>query len=69
MLIYFYKMCISSILNLNGGYFEVDEIYMALKCGKNNEKMKEEDIKENWKKIIQNAYSLKIKTDVMNINK
>ena len=67
--IFFYKMCISSILNLNGGYFEVDEIYMALKCGKNNEKMKEEDIKENWKKIIQNAYSLKIKTDVMNINK
>lgn len=66
--IFFYKMCISSILNLNGGYFEVDEIYMALKCGKNDEKMKEKDVVDNWKKIIQNAYNLQIKTDAMNIN-
>ena len=66
--IFFYKMCISSILNLNGAYFEVDEIYMALKCGKNEDKKKEKDIWDNWKKIIQNAYNLKIKTDVMSIN-
>ena len=66
--IFFYKMCISSILNLNGAYFEVDEIYMALKCGKNDEKKKEKDIWENWKKIIQNAYNLKIKTDVMSLD-
>ena len=66
--IFFYKMCISSVLNLNGGYFEVDEIYMALKCGKNDDRMKEQEVKDNWKKIIQKAYSLKIKTDVMSIN-
>ena len=66
--IFFYKMCISSILNLNGAYFEVDEIYMALKCGKNDEKKKEKEIWENWKKIIQNAYNLKIKTDVMSLD-
>ena len=30
--------------------------------------MKEKDIVDNWKKIIQNAYNLKIKTDVMSIN-
>ena len=66
--IFFYKMCISSILNLNGKYFEVDEIYMALKCGKNDDKIKEKDVRDYWKKIIQNAYNLKIKTDVMNIN-
>ena len=67
--IFFYKMCISSILNLNGTFSEVDEIYMALKCGKNDDKIKEKDVRDYWKKIIQNAYSLKIKTDVMNINK
>ena len=66
--IFFYKMCISCILNLKGGYFEVDEIYMALKGGKNDDKIKEKDVWENWKKIIQNAYNLKIKTDVMSIN-
>ena len=66
--IFFYKMCISSILNLNGKYFEVDEIYMALKCGKNDDKIKEKDVRDYWKKIIQNAYNLKIKTDVMSIN-
>jgi hypothetical protein len=66
--IFFYKMCISSILNLNGTFSEVDEIYMALKCGKNDDKIKEKDVRDYWKKIIQNAYNLKIKTDVMNIN-
>ena len=66
--IFFYKMCISSILNLNGTFSEVDEIYMALKCGKNDDKIKEKDVRDYWKKIIQNAYNLKFKTEIMNIN-
>ena len=66
--IFFYKMCISAILNLDGGYFEVDEIYMALKCGKNDDKITDKKVWENWKNIIQNAYNLKIKTNIMSIN-
>ena len=66
--IFFYKMCISIILNLKGKFFEADEIYIALKNGKNEENVKEEDIKNSWKKIIQKAYTINIKTDVMNIN-
>ena len=66
--IFFYKVCISSILNLDGGYFEVDEIYMALKCGKNDDKITDKTVWEKWKKILQKAYNLKIKTDVMSIN-
>lgn len=66
--IFFYKMCISSILNLDGKYFEVDEIYMALKCGKNDDKINDKKVWENWKNIIQNAYNLKIKTNIMSIN-
>ena len=34
----------------------------------NDDRMKEQEVKDNWKKIIQKAYSLKIKTDVMSIN-
>ena len=67
--IFFYKMSISAILNLKGGFNEADEIYIALKCGKNEDNVKEEDIKNVWKKIIQKAYTLDIKTDVMSINK
>ena len=48
---------------------EVDEIYIGLKYGKNEDNIKEEDIKNTWKKIIQKAYTLQIKTDVMSINK
>ena len=66
--IFFYKMCLSSILSLNGKFSEVDEIYMALKCGKNDDKIKENDVRDYWKKNIQNAYNLKFKTDIMNIN-
>lgn len=66
--IFFYKMAISAILNLKGAFNEADEIYIALKCGKNEDNVKEEDIKMTWKKIIQKAYILEIKTDVMNIN-
>jgi CDGSH-type Zn-finger protein len=66
--IFFYKMCISSILNLKGKFSEADEIYIGLKIGKNEENIKEEDVKNSWKKIIQKAYIIKIKTDVMNIN-
>ena len=67
--IFFYKMAISAILNLNGNFTEADEIYIGLKCGKNEDNVKEEDIKMTWKKIIQKAYNLDIKTDVMSINK
>jgi hypothetical protein len=66
---FFYKMAISSILNLKGGFIEADEIYIGIKCGKNEDNVKEEEIKNTWKKIIQKAYSLKIKTDIMSINK
>ena len=66
--IFFYKMCISTILNLEGHFSEADEIYIGLKCGKNSDNLKEEEIKNKWKKIIQKAYTLEIKTDVMNIN-
>ena len=67
--IFFYKMAISAILNLKGGFNEVDEIYIGLKYGKNEDNIKKEDIKNTWKKIIQKAYTLHIKTDVMSINK
>jgi hypothetical protein len=66
--IFFYKMCISCILNVKGEFSDSDEIYIALKNGK-NEDDKEEEGKNVWKKIIQRAYSINIKTDVMNINK
>ena len=64
---FFYKMAISSILNLKGDFIEADEIYIGLKCGKNEDNVKEEVIKNTWKKIIQKAYTLEIKTDVMSI--
>ena len=57
---FFYKMCISSILNVKGIFYHADEIYIALKCGKNEDNVKEEDIKNKWKKIIQEAYKLKL---------
>ena len=58
--IFFYKMCISAITNLKGVFYEADEIYIALKCGKNEDNVKEEDIKNKWKQIIQKAYTLKL---------
>ena len=67
--IFFYKMAISAILNLKGRFNEADEIYIALKCGKNEDNAKDEEIKNTWKKIIQKAYSLEIKSDIMSINK
>ena len=67
--IFFYKMCISIILNLKGKFLEADEIYIGLKIGKNDENIKEEEIKNSWKKIIQKAYIINIKTELMNINK
>ena len=66
--IFFYKMAISAILNLKGRFNEADEIYIALKCGKNEDNVKDEEIKNTWKKIIQKAYSLEIKSDIMSIN-
>ena len=66
--LFFYKMCISCILNIKGNFYEADEIYISLKNGKNEENIKDEDIKNTWKKIIQKAFSINIKTQVMNIN-
>jgi hypothetical protein len=65
--IFFYKMCISVILNIKGGFSEADEVYIALKCGKNEDNAKEQDIKNEWKKIIQKAYNIHIKSDILNI--
>ena len=67
--LFFYKMCISVILNLKGNYLDADEIYIGLKNGKNDENLKEEDIKNSWKNIIKKAYNIEIKTNVLNINK
>ena len=60
---FFYKMCISAILNVKGIFYHADEIYIALKCGKNEDSTKEEEIKNKWKKIIQEAYKLKLETE------
>ena len=59
--IFFYQMCISTIINLKGKFYEVDEIYIALK---NDENKNEEEIINTWKNIIQKAYNIKIKTDL-----
>ncbi len=67
--LFFYKMCISMILNLKGNNLDADEIYIGLKNGKYDDNIKEEDIKNSWKKIIQKAYNIEIKTNIMNINK
>ena len=66
--IFFYKMCISTILNLKGKFSEADQIYIGLKNGKNEENIKKEDIFESWKNTIQRAYNIDIKTKLMNIN-
>ena len=66
--LFFYKMSISTILNLKGKFSEADQIYIGLKNGKNEENIKKEDIKDSWRKIIQRAFTIDIKTDVMNIN-
>lgn len=58
--VFFYKMCISAILGVKGNFWDADEIYIALKCGKNDENVKEDEIKEKWKKIITNAYTMKL---------
>ena len=63
--IFFYQMCISSIINLKGEFFEVDEIYIALK---NDENKTEEEMIKIWKNIIQMAFNIKIKTDIIKIN-
>ena len=62
--LFFYKVCISTIVNLKGKLFEADEIYIRLKNGNNKENAKEEDIKNSWKKILQKAYTIITKTDV-----
>ena len=66
--LFFYKMCISCILNVKGNFSEADEIYISLKNGKHEENIKVEDMQNSWKKIIQKADSIIIKTKVMNIN-
>ena len=61
---FFYQMCISSIINLKGEFFEVDEVYIALK---NDENKNEEELLKTWKNIIQMAYNIKIKTNLLNM--
>ena len=61
---FFYQMCISAIINLKGDFYEVDEVYIALK---NDEYKNDEENLNSWKNIIKVAYNIQIKTDVMNI--
>ena len=65
---FFYKMCLSCILSLNGNFSQDDEIYIALKNGKKEDKKNKEENKNIWKNIIKKAYTIEIKTDVMKIN-
>ena len=62
--IFFYQMCISCIINLKGDFYEVDELYIALK---NDENKNDEDLIKTWKNIIQTAYNIKIKTNLLNV--
>ena len=62
--LFFYQMCISSIINLKGEFFEVDEVYIGLKYDENKS---QEEIINSWKNIIQTAYNISIKTDVFNM--
>ena len=52
------------IVNLKGEFFEVDEVYIALK---NDENKNEEELLKTWKNIIQMAYNIKIKTNLLNM--
>ena len=62
--IFFYQMCISSLINLKGEFSEVDEVYIGLKYDENKT---EEEIINTWKTIIQKAYNIQIKTNVLNM--
>ena len=54
---FFYKMCISCFLNLQGSFKSAEEVYIALKFGKNDDN-NQKQISEEWKKIIQRAYQI-----------
>ena len=53
---FFYKMCISCFLNLEGSFKCAEEVYIALKFGKGNNNP--DEIYEVWKNIIQKAYQI-----------
>lgn len=57
---FFYKMCISAITSLNGTFNSAEEIYIALKFGKNEDNVTEEETKNYWQKIISKAYIINI---------
>ncbi len=57
---FFYKMCVSAIISLNGTFNSAEEIYIALKFGKNEDNVTEQDTKEYWQKIINKSFTIDI---------
>ena len=57
---FFYKMCVSVLTNLNGTFNGPEEIYIALKCGTNDDNVTEDYTYKYWAKIINKAYSIEI---------
>lgn len=58
---FFYKMCLSIFenLNLQGKFYDAEDIYIALKYGK-NDVVSQEEQKIYWKKIISHAYRINL---------
>ena len=54
---FFYKMCISCFLNLKGSFKSAEDVYIAVKFGK-NEDNNQSKVYEEWQKIIQKAYQI-----------
>lgn len=54
---FFYNMCISCFLNLEGTFNSPEDVYVALKYGKGNE-MDEKEQTKMWEKIINRASEL-----------
>ena len=57
---FFYKMCISCFLELEGKFNEADDVYIALKFDKHRDDTASTTA-QFWKGIIKRAYSLKFK--------
>jgi hypothetical protein len=60
--IFFYKMSISMIFNLNLNnqtYIDPEDVYLGLKLGKNIEN-KRDDILKKWNNLINKAYRIDI---------
>ena len=50
-------MCISCFLNLKGSFKSAEDVYIAVKFGK-NEDNNQSKVYEEWQKIIQKAYQI-----------